>query len=174
VLRIDPVTGNVEKRTRFLRSESIDGLAAGLGSVWAVASSDAMLYRINPRSAAVTGRLDLGERAARPEVVLGSIWVGLSDAGGDTVIVDPRTVQVAQQLGCCDPARGYDTAGDGSIWTYDSPTGTVERWDGETHQSAFNIHVVDPPFYDGLCLTSIAYGAGAVWVTVAGNLDYGC
>ena len=37
-----------------------------------------------------------------------------------------------------------------------------------------NIHVTDPPFYDGLCLTSIAAGAGAVWVTVAANVNYHC
>ena len=58
----------------------------------------------------VTGRIDLGERAARPEVVLGSIWVGLSDSGGDTVIVDPRTLDVVKHLGCCPPERGYDAA----------------------------------------------------------------
>jgi hypothetical protein len=139
-----------------------------------VASSTGTLYRINPRSAAVTGHIDLGERAARPEVVLGAIWVGLSDSGGDTVIVDPRVVAVDEHLGCCPPARGYDTVGDGAIWTYDTPTGTVERWNGQTYQGTINIHVVDPPFYGGLCLTSIASGAGAVWVTVAGNLNDGC
>jgi len=174
VLRIDPATGEVAKRTHFPRSSPIDGLAAGLGSVWVVASSSGTLYRLNPRLATVTGRIDLGEHAARPEVMLGSVWVGLSDLGGDTLIVDPRTVRVVEDLGCCSPKRGYDTAGDGSIWTYDSPTGTVERWDGQTHQGAFNIHVADPPFYDGLCLTSIAAGAGDVWVTVAANLNFHC
>ena len=174
VLRINPATGEVTKRTRFPSSSPIDGLAAGLGSVWVVASSGATLYRINPHSAGVTGRIDLGEHAARPEVVLGSIWVGLSDLGGDTVVVDPRTPSVVEHLGCCPPERGYDTAGHGSIWTYDTPTGTVERWDGQTHQGAFNIHVTDPPFYGGLCLTSIAAGARAVWVTVAANVNFGC
>ena len=81
LLRIDPATGKVTKRTRFPSSSPIDGLAAGLGSVWVVASSTATLYRINPRSARRDGRIDLGGRAARPEVVLGSIWVGLSDSG---------------------------------------------------------------------------------------------
>jgi serine/threonine-protein kinase len=174
VLRIDPATGKITKQTRFRASAPIDGLATGLGGIWVVASSTGTLYRINPRSAAVTGHIDLGERAARPEVVLGAIWVGLSDSGGDTVIVDPRLVEVDEHLGCCPPARGYDTAGNGAIWTYDTPTGTVERWNGQTYQGTINIHVVDPPFYGGLCLTSIASGAGAVWVTVAGNLNDGC
>ena len=172
LLRIAPATGRVTKRTRFPTPAPIDGLAAGLGSVWVTASSTATLYRIDPRSARVTGRIDLGARAARPVVVLGSIWVELSDSVGAT-IVDPRTLRYVS-LGCCPPERGYFTAGHGSIWNYDSPTGTVERWDGQTHQEASNIRVTHPPFYDGLCLTSIAAGAGAVWVTVAANVDYHC
>jgi hypothetical protein len=98
----------------------------------------------------------------------------LSDFGGDTVTVDPRTLLTLQHLGCCSPANGYDAVGYGSIWQYDAPSGTVVRWNGQTHQAAHDIHVTDPPFYDGLCLTSIAAGAGAVWVTVAANVDFGC
>ncbi len=173
LLRIDPATGEVTKRTHFPRSAAIDSVAAGLGRVWVVASSSATLFRIDPRSARVTGSVDLGKRAARPEVVLGAIWVGLTDDGGDTVIVEPRTLGPAH-LGCCSPALGYDTAGYGSIWQFDAPKGIVERWNGQTHQGAFTIRVADPPFYGGLCLTSIATGAGAVWVTVAPNLNFGC
>ena len=173
VLRIDPATGDVTERTRFPTSAPIDGLAAGLGSVWVVASSSATLYRIDPRSPGVTGRIDLGGRAARPEVVFGSIWVGLSDSGGDTVIVHPRTLHV-EHLGCCPPERSYDAAGYGSIWSYDTPTGTVVRWDGQTHQVAHDIRVTGPPFYGGLCLTSIAAGAGALWVTAAARLNSHC
>ena len=174
VLRIDPATGDATRWARFPASSRIDGLAAGLGGVWVTASSSATLYRIDPRSARVTGPLDLGRRGTRPEVVLGSIWVGLSDSGGDTVAVDPRTVSVLYHLGCCSPSRGDGTAAFGSIWSYDWPTGTLVRWDGRTHQVAHDIRVTDPPFYDGLCLTSIAAGAGAVWVTVAASSNYRC
>ena len=165
VLRIDPATGRVTRRTRFRASSPIDGLAVGLGGVYVVASSTATLYRVDPRSGRVTALIDLGERATRPVVVLGSIWVTLTDHGGDTLIVDPRTLYL-EPLGCCSPERGFFAAGHGSIWTYDTPTGTVVRWDGRTHQVAANIRVTDPPFFDGPCLSSIAAGAGAVWVTV--------
>ena len=79
LLRIDPATGTVTKRTRFPGSSRIDGLTAGLGSVWATASSTATLYRINPHTAQVTRQSDLGARATPPEVVLGQIWVTVSD-----------------------------------------------------------------------------------------------
>ena len=75
---------------------------------------------------------------------------------------------------CCPLEWGYFTAGYGSIWLYDMPTGNVVRWGGQTHDSDSVVHVTDPPFYKGLCLTSIAAGAGAIWVTVAPNLSYHC
>jgi hypothetical protein len=174
MLRIDPASGKVTKRTRFPLTARIDGIATGLGRVWVVASATATLYRINPRSGAQTQRIVLGLRAARPELVLGSIWVGLTDAGGDTVIVHSGSFENIENLGCCSPTRGYFTAGFGSIWTYDAPTGTVERWNGKTHDSVTNITLTDPPFYGGACLTSIAAGAGAVWVTATENTNYRC
>ena len=174
MLRIDPANGKVTKRAHLPGSAPIDSVAAGLGSVWVVASSSGVLYRIDPRSGRVTGRTRLAGRLARPEVVFGSIWVGTTASGGDTLLVDPRTVHVVEGLGCCAPTRGYDTAGFGSIWTYDSPTGTVERWNGLSHQGVRNIHVTSPPYYGGLCLTSIAAGDGAVWATVTDNFNYGC
>jgi hypothetical protein len=179
LLRIDPSTGKMTKRTRFPNSAPIDGLAAGLGSVWVVSSSTGTLYRINPRSARVTGRNDLGGHAARPEVVLGQIWVAVSRYGaGHTNIVDPLTLRIVADLEGS-PGRPYDTGAYGSIWDYDTPTGTVVRWDGQSHQPASNIRVTAPPYYGGLCLTSLAAGAGAVWVTVIANngnytVDNGC
>ena len=58
------------------------GLAVGLGSVWVVASSTATLYRIDPRSARVTGRIDLGSRAPPdPRWCLGCDLGRLADDG---------------------------------------------------------------------------------------------
>jgi hypothetical protein len=176
VLRIDPATGAVTKRVRFPRSAPVDSVAAGLGSVWVVASasSSGVLYRIDFRSGRVTGRNRFAGRVAPPKVVFGFIWIGTTYGAGDTELVDPQRIALDADLGCCSPERGYFTAGFGSIWTFDSPTGTVERWSGVSHQGVGNIHVTSPPYYDGLCLTSIAAGDGAVWATVTANVNYGC
>ena len=173
VLRIDPATGKVTKRTRFSTSSPIDGLTAGLGGIWVVAASTATLYRIDPHSARVTGRRDLGQLASPPLVVLDRIWVGLSDTGGDTVIVEPRTVQPLLHLGCCPPGP-LSTVGNESIWGADTQDGSVVRWNPQTYQQTAFIHLTDPPFYGGLCLTSIAAGASAVWVTVGESVDFRC
>jgi hypothetical protein len=121
----------------------------------------------------VLGPIDLGTRANRPTVVDGSIWVGVSDSGGDTVIVAP-SLEVLNYLGCCAPERGFGAVRGSSLWVYDTPTGTVERWDDQTYQGTANIHVTDPPFYGGQCLTAIAADARFVWVTAAANSNYQC
>ncbi len=173
LLRVDPTTGQITQRARFPASSAIDGLTTGLGSVWGVASSTAVLYRINPHSVRITKRTDLGEHATRPEVVLGSIWVGLSDGGGNTAVVNPRTLRF-EDLGCCPPAQDIGTVENGSLWTYDAADGIVVRWDPQTYRQVATVHVTDPPFYGGLCLNSIAAGDGAVWVTLAGAVGYHC
>jgi DNA-binding beta-propeller fold protein YncE len=168
VLRVDPTTGAVNARTRFPASSRLSSLAVGLGAVWVVSSTNATLYRIDPHSAAVTGHTDLGQRAGRPNVQFGRVWVGVSDAGGMTLLVDPRTLSVAVPLDCCALGDGYDAVnGFGSTWTTDWQTGTVVRWDGATYEIVESIRVTDPPFFGGDCMTSIAAGAGAAWVTVA-------
>jgi serine/threonine-protein kinase len=174
VLRVDPATGEVTARTRFPASSRVTSLDVGLGAVWVLSSSSATLYRINPRSAAVTRRTDLGQRAGRPEVQFGAVWVSVSDAGGTSRLVDPRTLSVVDVLSCCPPANQDDVDMFGSIWTSDWPTGTVLRWDGMSHQVVDTIAVTDPPLYDGLCLTSIAAGADAVWVTLAPSFNHAC
>jgi DNA-binding beta-propeller fold protein YncE len=167
VLRVDPATGEVTARTRFPASSGVTSLDVGLGAVWVVSSSSATLYRINPRSAAVTGRTDLGQRAGPPEVQFGAVWVSVSDAGGTTVLVDPRTLRVALVLACCAPGQQDDVDAFGSDWASDWPSGSVVRWDPATYQPVDTVAVTDPPLFGGLCLTSITAGAGAVWVTLA-------
>jgi len=166
LLRVDPATGVMIARTPLPGSPSIDGLTVGLGAVWAVDSAHGELYRIDARSAAVTGPIDLGETATRPVIAFGLVWVHVSDYGGTEKLIDPRTLEIVQEFHSFPPGRGYYTAGYGSIWWYDVPTGTVVRFDQTTKQITGTIRVTEAPFWRGLCITSIAAGAGGVWVTM--------
>jgi hypothetical protein len=171
--RLAPVTGDVTGTRRFpgLR---LDSLAAGLGHVWAMSSSTATLYRVDPHSLAVTGHVDLGARSGRPWVSLGHVWVAISDLGGDTLLVDPHSL-VYMGLGCCALTHdSYDTGGFGSTWSIAAGNGAVVRWDGQSYQVDKQIQVTGAPFYDGSCLTSIVSAAGAVWVTLAQSINYTC
>ena len=178
VLRVDPRSGKVTDRFVVPRSSRIDGLDVGLGAVWAGSSSTATLYRLDPRSPRTARTVDLGTRAGRPEVKFGRLWMGVSDQGGETVLLDPRTLEPDVVLDCCGLGDGYDSVDRyGSTWTTDWWTGTVERWSGRTFQITATIKVTDPPFYapsrKSLCLTSLAAGAGAVWVTLAAGHSRG-
>jgi hypothetical protein len=44
----------------------------------------------------------------------------------------------------------------------------------QSYKVANAFRLTDPPFFGGLCLTSIATGAGGVWVTVAPATDHAC
>lgn len=179
VIRVDPTTGEVTSRTRFPASARLSSLGVGLGRVWAMSFSAAVLYRIDPRSAAVTGRVDLGQRASRPSIEPGVIAVGVSPSG--TLTVDPRTLEVVTWQGCCELAEGeeYDTVfGHGSAWGYDWDSGTVNRFAFD-RQFGYSldeaIAVTEPPRYNGgPCLTSIVTTSDAVWVTLGHSTNSAC
>jgi hypothetical protein len=165
LLRVDPASGDVTARTHFSRTSLVDGLAVGAGAVWALDSTRAILYRIDARSAAVTRRRDLGDRATRPVVGLGSVWVYVTDFGGESLLtrIDPRTLDTDGDY--VSPEWGHFALGYDSTWWYDVPTGTVARFNG--FLVAATIRVAGAPLAGGRCMTSIATGAGGVWVTVA-------
>src|SRR5262249_8072756 len=106
VLRVNPATGRVRARTHLPSSARIASIEAGLGAVWVVSPSTATLYRIDPRSSRLTGHLDLGKRAGRPELRSGLVWVGVSDDGGQTLLVDPRTLRVVRPPAGCRHRQG--------------------------------------------------------------------
>jgi hypothetical protein len=177
VLRIDPATGRVTATIRFPISSGISSVAVGLGAVWVTASSTGTLYRIDPRVAAVVERADLGQGAGRVSFVFGLIWLAVSDPAGATLVVDPRTLAVARRFECCPAGEGVDAAGAyGSYWLIDSATGAGQRWDAASYEPAGTFRLTDAPVpeVDGLCLTALAAGAGAVWVTVSSSITYDC
>jgi hypothetical protein len=90
------------------------------------------------------------------------------------VLVYPPSMRIDEELGCCPPRQGADTAAFGSTWTVNWPTGTVVRWDGLTKEPVGNIRVTGAPEFGAPCMTSIASGAGAVWVTVAPPSEVFC
>jgi hypothetical protein len=162
LFRLDPATGTMTVRARFPASSRVDSLTVGFRDVWVVSSSTATLYRVDPRLAAVD-RVDLGQTAGWPTAEFGQVWVGLSDGrGGDTVLVDPQTL-TWYSVGCC--GAGVNIGGFGSVWAYDGSNGEVQRWSPSTFALSHVVQVTDAPLYDGSCLTSLAAGAGAVWLT---------
>jgi hypothetical protein len=172
LLQLDPATGRLIVVAGFPASSHVDSLAVGLGAAWLVSSSTATLYRVLLRSGDVAHR-DLGTRAGRPMIESGRVWVGLSDGSG-TVLVDPDTLWPVLPLGCCAIDSTFDVAAYGSTWMADVASGNVVRWDGVTYGQDNLFQLTPPPSYDGDCLTSLAAGGGAVWVTVVASVSETC
>ena len=173
LLRLDPGSGTITAQARLPASSHVDSMTVGFGDLWLVSSSTATLYRIDPRLGAVD-HVDLGRTAGPPNALFGDIWVGLSDNAGATVLVDPHTLTPIQHMDCCSGAavNGGSVEAFGSVWGYDVAKGEVLRW--KPPNLAHVTQVTDAPYYDGSCMTSIAAGGGAVWVTLAPSFDYAC
>jgi hypothetical protein len=172
LLRLDPATGTMAVEARFPRSSRVDSMTVGFRDVWLVSSSTATLYRFDPRLTAVD-HVDLGQTAGRPDALFGNVWVGVSDKGGDTRVVDPRTLSF-YSFGCCagSTVNGDNVEAFGSAWSYDVADGEVQRWNPPN--LAHVTQITDAPLYDGNCMTSITAGGGAVWVTLAPSVNYSC
>jgi streptogramin lyase len=171
VLAVDPYTGAVTKTTRLPTSQATS-LGVGGGGVWVASSSGADLYRIDPRSAKVTGTRHLGECAGPPVVGFGSVWMCVCDPGSSMLRINPRTLRNNLAQNSLPAQNGHFATGYGSLWWADIPSGAVMRWAPETGRLSRTIRVtptVPNPDGSGLTSTAIATGAGSIWVTVTNS-----
>lgn len=166
LVRVDPRSLTIAARKLLPRPVVLDSVATGFGAVWGVDAARSMLYRIDPRRLELSRPVEVGLKPGRPWAGFGDIWVSFNGDGVQGYLVNPRTLKIDLNLTCCPPQQGADTAGFGSTWTVNWPSGTVVRWDGLTKEPVGDIHVTDAPQFGAPCATSIASGAGAVWVTV--------
>jgi DNA-binding beta-propeller fold protein YncE len=182
VLRIDPLTGKTTTTTVLPTSFSSTGLGVGAGAVWVVASNrtSATLYRIDadsPEHGLAHVRLPPG--AAPPRVASGTrrrrwVWIAVPRWGGTMYLVNPRTLVVEFTFDALSPAESQVASGFGSDWALDSPAGAVVRFtkwgepdNGGMPVAEIPITRVGPKYYGSSRPTSIAAGAGGIWVTVA-------
>jgi streptogramin lyase len=179
VLRLDPVTGGVQTRTRFRSSMPVKSIAFGYGSAWVVDSSHAVLYRLDGRTGKREGRLVVGtSRAARPEIMPrgGDLWVrqaGSHGSNGATTRVAPSPLSIEQEDACCSPDWGEDRGDLGGLWWYSWQTGSLFRQEGDGGPIRTIRLTRTQPDANGPCLTSIAIGSGSLWLTAAPSLDGG-
>jgi hypothetical protein len=180
VLRIDPLTGKTTATTVLPTSFSCTGLGVGTGAVWVVASNrmSSTLYRIDAHSGARTGARRLPPGAAPPRIAFGTrrrrwVWIAVPRWGGTMYLVNPRTLGIDFTFDALSPDESRAASGFGSDWSLDSPAGAVvrfTRWgepDGGMPVAEIPVTRVGPKYYGSSRPTSIAAGAGGIWVTVA-------
>jgi serine/threonine-protein kinase len=175
VIRVDARTGKVTRRTRMTdgsagsaasaaerraTSGRLDSLAVGGGFVWVSATEAGTLYRVDPTTGAVQMR-DLGTVTLRPVFGFGRVWVCVD---GEMKTVDPKTLKEARSGTGLGGEHEY-VPGYGSMWRHDNSSGTLMRFDLGTGDLA----ALRPlrALIQNDVVTSIATGAGGVWLTVA-------
>jgi tRNA A-37 threonylcarbamoyl transferase component Bud32/DNA-binding beta-propeller fold protein YncE len=169
LLRLDPRTWRVTKTIR-LGTYNATSLAVGDGRVWVASSKGAGLYRIDAQSGRVTGHRALGECAGQPRVGFGSVWMCVCNPGSSMLRIDPDTLRDRLARNAVPAQNGMFSLGYGGVWWHDFPSGTIMRWTPASGDLAATIRITPTapaPKGPSLHTTSIAVGAGAVWVTVA-------
>ena len=185
VLKIDPTTGSVLEATR-LRGAIVDSLsqfrdvqwmAVGNGAVWAVQGGT--LFRIDPRTGRVTGRLNLpvhepGGIAAGE----GAVWVMIFDAirRNGVVRIDPRTMRLTARVSSpslraqATPRATPETPlaiGEDAVWWSGGDAGVVWKIDPRTSKVASTTRVTrSVESFGDKAPYGITAGPGGVWVAV--------
>jgi hypothetical protein len=174
LVRVDPSSLTITARKLLRRPVVLDNVTTGFGAVWGVDAAREKLYRIDVHRLKLSRGIDVGPNPGRPWAGFGDIWVSFDGEGIQGLLVNPASLKIDLQLTCCPPRQGSDAAAFGSTWTVNWPSGTVVRWDGGTKQPVGDIQVTGAPQFGAPCMTSIAAGAGAVWVTVGPTSELFC
>jgi predicted Ser/Thr protein kinase len=134
-------------------------LTAGSGYVWAVLG-DGTLTRIDPRTAKVTGTVDVGQGATGVAAGFDQVWVA-DDLTGTITPVDPESMDIGQPT---EVSGGIDDidAGAGAVWSLDTVAGVVVPIDPSTGAAGAPVRV-------GVRPTDLASGFDALWVANNGD-----
>jgi DNA-binding SARP family transcriptional activator/streptogramin lyase len=111
IARVDLATGRRRSIPIGGRAESV---AIGFGSVWAVTPDQDTLWRIDPRTNAVTRAIVVGPDPTWLTVAGRYVWVA-SEAAGTLTQVDPGTDKVVQTRAIAKAITGL-TAGGDRVW----------------------------------------------------------
>jgi virginiamycin B lyase len=148
------------------------GLAAGFGAIWAPSCGDRALKRIDPatgktvasvppRTNKVAAQIPVPDGSFACTFADGAVWVTCT-RHNLLARVDPQTNQVTAKVSV-GPQPRFVTAGGGAVWTLNQGDGSISRVDTHAVSLAANIPA-GVPGSGG----EIAYGEGAVWVTMFG------
>ena len=162
-----------ERRARPTVIAKIDtgqpvGLAAGFGSVWVADHREETVSRIDPRTNRVVRRIRLGVFPADPAAGAGAVWVPVLE-GFRLARVDPRTNRETASVPGIYAAA---TTGAGAAWALHDE-GATRDWGGNwTGHTVVRVDPLASRIAERIRLRrmlgnrGIAFGAGAVWVTV--------
>lgn len=153
--RIDPRGGRL---TGTATPARIDAVAAGGGRVWAVSSSAATVFRVDPGSGSLDARVQLGREQFPIAIAATRFGVWVLDGNLGTVTrLDPRTLEIAATTQVPVDQVPTDIAGSGR-------TAWVSNGDGSLSRIDVGAAVIHSESI-GESLERVAAGTGRVWIT---------
>lgn len=154
LFRIDPETNEVTRVPSFAAGSSLSAIAVGAGAVWVTDPTTQTVYRIDPRTNAMSSRI----RVPYPAGVAfghGSLWVS-SSVNGQIFRIDPSANRVIEHVAAPGASFGV-SAGAKGIWAANSSGDTI-GWIDPATGTADQIRVGRNP-------TDVTVSAGLVWVS---------
>ena len=160
VVRLDPVTGNVQATIPVGRGP-LD-IEVTTGAVWVPLAAEGMIVRIDPATNAVVTSVPVPDPTG-VAIGLGGVWVACWC--GTVSRIDPATNAVATSINTQTTGAGI-AIGAGSVWTTHpgqegQANGSVSRINPATNGVIANVTV-------GEDAQAIAFAGGSVWVGLSG------
>ena len=137
-------------------------LISAYGSAWTTDLTLDRLIRIDPKAAAISGKLRLGARPYGLAAGAGSVWVSL-ESNGTVVRIDPRRNRVVARIREFTDPNGLVYAYH-ALWVSDLGGGRVLRVNPRTNRITARIKIARADW--------ITPGAGALWVSSERNRVY--
>ena len=132
------------------------GVKVAFGSVWVTSTRKNALYRIDPKTNAVTQTTALKSRPRFITADQDQLWI--LDQGGFVQAVDGRTGEVTATIATGPMGGGGDIdAGGGFIWL---ATEDITLMQIDPKSKAIVVRFVNDDVGDGFC-----FGGGAVWIS---------
>ena len=157
VLRLDPQSAQVIQRIDV--PGTVDHIAAGMGSVWAIDSLDSKLFRIDPRKNRVLATIPVSGSMDEIAIGEGSVWI-LDSSLGTLSSIRPDTEEVREVLRVGSESTAL-AVGLGFVWVAGGEEETVLRINPNTFAQV--------PIRTGGPVSDITVDEdeGVVWVTIS-------
>lgn len=159
LLRVDERSAQIVATIGAPPAESEGGIATGAGSVWLTTDRKGTLSRVDPNTNAIVASIRIAPGSFAAAFEDGAVWVTSTERNLVTR-VDPGTNKATATVPV-GPKPRFLTAGAGSIWTLNQGDGSVSRVNAKTNKLEATIPAGVPG--EG---GEIAFGEGAVWVTM--------
>jgi YVTN family beta-propeller protein len=156
ITRIDPQTDQIRAAIPFDPLSTLNGLAAGAGSIWASNGEQGAVYRIDPNTNQVVATIEVEQWSSQIIALPDAVWV-TNTASPILTRIDPNANQVSATIHLDCPTR-WLAADATAVWVLCDGTPVLFRIDPLTNRMTARIALNSRSY-------GLALGSNGVWVT---------